>query len=147
MNNLTIIPIDKVIYVDGFPLFGFDMSGVPVDVHALQWANNSGTIERKGSADEIIDALPQWATDCYSMWITLKTQLDNPPPPTDEEKSAANKMQAMNLINSCDWTQLSDVNLTNKSDWATYRAALRVIINNPTPNDVFPTKPIEIWGQ
>lgn len=28
-------------------------------------------------------------------------------------------------LTSCDWTQLADVDLANKWDWATYRQALR----------------------
>lgn len=30
-----------------------------------------------------------------------------------------------NLLAQCDWTQISDCTLTNKTEWATYRQALR----------------------
>lgn len=43
-----------------------------------------------------------------------------------------------------DWTQLSDVDLTNKSDWAVYRQELRDMMNKGVPPKeiVFPTPPV-----
>ena len=43
----------------------------------------------------------------------------------------------------CDWTQSRDVNLSNDSDWTTYRQSLRDITNTYTSiyNVVWPTEP------
>jgi hypothetical protein len=43
-----------------------------------------------------------------------------------------------------DWTQLPDVDLANKSDWAVYRQALRdMMAQNEDPKlIVFPTPPV-----
>lgn len=60
------------------------------------------------------------------------------------------------LLQASDWTQMSDVTLSNKTDWATYRQALRDflstnqqnildgIINGDNPLEInFPTPPQE----
>lgn len=43
-----------------------------------------------------------------------------------------------------DWTQLPDVDLANKSDWAVYRQELRDMMNKGVPPKeiVFPTPPV-----
>lgn len=42
------------------------------------------------------------------------------------KRIAAGALQLRNkLLQDSDWTQIADVNLTNKADWATYRQALR----------------------
>jgi hypothetical protein len=45
---------------------------------------------------------------------------------------------------ACDWTQLPDVDLANKWDWAVYRQALRdMMAQNEDPKlIVFPTPPV-----
>lgn len=68
MNRLTIIPIDNAIYVDDLWMNGFDLTFIPDDVHALQWKDDKGWIERKGQADEMIGSLPQWAIQCLGLW-------------------------------------------------------------------------------
>jgi len=49
------------------------------------------------------------------------------------------------LLSQCDWTQASDVQLSaaKKQEWATYRQALRDIMETVTDpfNPAFPTKP------
>jgi Phage tail assembly chaperone protein len=48
------------------------------------------------------------------------------------------------LLSQCDWTQISDVQLTEqeKQDWRTYRQALRDITLQSDPfNLTWPTKP------
>lgn len=65
-----------------------------------------------------------------------------PQPPTADE----NKAKAEQLLTQSDWTQLPDVNLLNKNEFATYRAELRQIAINPVAGNIdFPTKPNEIW--
>lgn len=64
------------------------------------------------------------------------------PTPTSEQ----NKMDAEKRLLESDWTVLPDVNLANKSEWETYRAALRVIACNPQEGILnWPAKPQNVW--
>lgn len=45
--------------------------------------------------------------------------------PADEILVGRIKQWRIKELTSCDWTQLPDVDLANKWDWATYRQALR----------------------
>lgn len=72
MNRLTIIPIDKSVYIEGEAFMGIDLSFIPHDIHALQWQDNNGWIERKGFADEMISELPDWAMKCIDLWNEIK---------------------------------------------------------------------------
>jgi hypothetical protein len=65
------------------------------------------------------------------------------PLPTSEQ----NKQRAEQQLQDSDWTVLPDVNLANKSEWETYRAALRSIARNPQEGNVnWPTKPQNVWA-
>ena len=73
--NLTIINKDSAIYIDGISLSGIDLSltGIPDNVHALQWKVNLGWIEYKEEnfikpQNEIINSLPNWANNCVSVY-------------------------------------------------------------------------------
>jgi hypothetical protein len=83
--RLTIIPTDNTVYVENQPKLGLDLSacGIPQDVHALQWYETRGWIEPTNDEDPFTPALdnidiyelPQWALDCYQIWV------DTPFPP------------------------------------------------------------------
>ena len=46
------------------------------------------------------------------------------------------------LLNECDWTQLSDIPTETKAIWTEYRQSLRDITNQTNPFDiVWPVKP------
>ena len=45
MAHTTVIKADTAIYVDGVSVEGCDMSGLPNDLHALQWDGSKGHIE------------------------------------------------------------------------------------------------------
>ena len=52
------------------------------------------------------------------------------------------RKQRDSLLQSCDWTQLPDVTIPNKTEWASYRQALRDITNQADPyNIVWPSDP------
>lgn len=58
-----------------------------------------------------------------------------------------NKQQAEGRLLDSDWSVLPDVNLANKAEWETYRAALRDIARNPQEGNLdWPTKPQSIWA-
>ena len=82
MSNLTIIVDDKAVYLDGGVLSNLDFSntGIPSDVHALQWKKNVGWIEfidnpdgSKTKNNEVINALPDWANACINVFNTQVT--------------------------------------------------------------------------
>ena len=74
--NLTIINEDNAVYVDGMALAGLDLSttGIPLNVHALQWKVNLGWIEFQDNSDftkpanEVINTLPDWANNCVTIY-------------------------------------------------------------------------------
>lgn len=56
------------------------------------------------------------------------------------------KTEAKKIIKNTDWSVLPDVNISNKSDFITYRETLRNLILNPVENPVFPVEPEPIWN-
>lgn len=75
--NLTIIPVDGAVYVDGQSFSGLSFSA-PQDVHALQWKSTKGWIEFVDADDgtkpqnQAISELPQWALDAKAKWDEAK---------------------------------------------------------------------------
>jgi hypothetical protein len=75
--NLTIIPVDGAVYVDGQSISGLSFSA-PQGVHALQWKSTKGWIEFMDSDDgtkpqnQMISELPQWALDAKAKWDEAK---------------------------------------------------------------------------
>lgn len=55
------------------------------------------------------------------------------------------KRTAKKLIASTDWAVLPDVGLANLADFEAYRASLRELIKNPTPDPVWVTPPEPVW--
>ena len=56
------------------------------------------------------------------------------------------KNKAKQLISNTDWSVLPDVNITNKSEFESYRNILRNYIINPIENPEFPIEPQPIWS-
>ena len=83
-------------------------------------------------------------------WVYLVT-VENK---TTEEIVADTKSKAARvcadrnfLLSACDWSQLPDVSIPKKAEWATYRQALRDITNDPAfPNVTFPNNPDYVPG-
>ena len=57
------------------------------------------------------------------------------------------KDQAKQLITLSDWSVLPDVNISNKSEFESYRTQLRNLIINPVENPIFPVEPNPIWSK
>ena len=55
--------------------------------------------------------------------------------------------RAKELIAEVDWAMLPDVNLSNKSDFESYRSQLRAYIIEPIADPTWPVKPDPVWGQ
>jgi hypothetical protein len=86
--KLTIIPVDKTVYVDGNSrVLDLSSCGIPVNIHALQWYETEGEVEfnsKPKPPNEIIEALPEWANACVSVW---EAWTPPPPPPIAEGKN------------------------------------------------------------
>lgn len=82
-------------------------------------------------------------TEIYIIWKNNSWEIDET---LKSEFLKSNcKNQAKNLIAQSDWSVLSDVNISNKSEFETYRAILRNYILNPVENPDFPVEPEPIW--
>jgi len=80
MARVTVIPIDETVYVGNVWVQGIDMTGVPENIHALQWNWNdsaAGEIEfNDGSQNEIISELPAWAATCVERYNTKLAEIE-----------------------------------------------------------------------
>lgn len=147
--KLTITTDDKLVYEDGLCYFIEDFSGVPDNVHALQWNSDtsSGWIEfNNNQPNESISALPEWAVQLEAKWQEANYINNNPPAPTDEELKKQCKIKAKGLLYASDWAVLPDVNITNKEDFVVYRDILRGLVLQPQVDPVFPPTPIAQWA-
>lgn len=144
--QISIVTSDAVVCVDRMCFHDMDMTGVPSDVHALQWKDTSGHIEYQGHINEDIDALPSWVDAIVAAWQVKKDLIDNPPPLTEEQQIRYNQSKSTVLLQESDWAALPDVGLANQNEWLAYRAALREIRTNTTLDPVWPTMPQVIWA-
>lgn len=53
--------------------------------------------------------------------------------------------EAKKLLVNSDWAMLPDVNISNKAEFETYRAAVRALVFTPVANPTFPTEPQPVW--
>ena len=56
------------------------------------------------------------------------------------------KLESKKLIANSDWSVLPDVNISNKSEFESYRSQLRNLILNPVEDPIFPDEPQPIWS-
>lgn len=146
--RLTIIPIDSAVYKDGTTYANLKWTGTPANIHALQWFEDCGWLEFKNGEfpNQEITELPDWAVAAMAAWDVANNP-PPPPPPTPEEVKQSNLDAATQILKESDFTQLPDVNLANKQEWASYRLQIREIANNPpTTVIVFPLAPALLWN-
>lgn len=74
---------------------------------------------------------------------TLYDQL----PPTNEQLIATCKKRAKMKLTATDYSQTNDVaqDLLNVQEFVEYRAKIRTIFFNPSPNPVWPEEPVAQW--
>jgi len=148
--SLTIIVADKTIIKDGEAVLDCqqDLSWIPSNVHAVHWDGSSGEVEyTDGTPNETISSIgiySQAETDHANEKTRIATELaNNNPEPTDDLVILRSTRNG--LLSDCDWTQLSDAQLTDakKAEWVTYRQALRDLPANTSDpsNPTYPTKP------
>jgi hypothetical protein len=77
-------------------------------------------------------------------WTNVTTSW--PPAPSDDALKAECAATAKQLLVQTDFSQLGDVNLTNKSEFDAYRATVRALVLNPVVNPIWPTQPKAVWA-
>ena len=141
------VGINEVFYDE----LDFSACGVPVDVWALQWYSDHGDIEFISDAqNQEITLLPEWATKCIEVWQQANYEENHPLPPTAED----NKINAVTLLQSTDWTTIPDVAdptksnpyLANPQEFVVYRNAVRQYAIYPVGGNIdWPVLPQEVW--
>ena len=134
--------VDVADYRAMFPNTSFPPSGP--DAEFLE-ANGCMTVTIWKAYDQLTEKLASVAP--YIEENTVYTIAVEPLTPEEIEANTQSqwakvRTQRDNLLSSCDWTQLPDVNIPTKADWATYRQALRDITDQADPyNIVWPNNP------
>ena len=143
MAQISIIADDKMVVKDGDGINGLTLSSIPDDVWAVQWnsTTSKGHIEKRDlSVTEITElGIYQACVDEYEDALSKRPA---PYVPTAEELFRGERDS---LLSQSDWTQLADSPLSDskKTEWATYRQALRDLPASTTDyeNVTFPTPP------
>ena len=73
-SKLTIVPTDGMVSIDGLSYSELKMTGIPKNLHALQWFGKGGEIEYvaddygETKPNTRIDSLPKWAEKNIKVW-------------------------------------------------------------------------------
>jgi len=119
-------------YRDLFPNTSFNPSG-PDDAWLVE--NSCKKVNLYKDHDQLTQKLVSSVSYVEGDWVYLVSVVD-----LTEEEIASAKASAMSqirsqrdrLLSACDWTQIPDVTIPKKSEWATYRQALRDLPNTIT---------------
>ena len=91
---------------------------------------------------EKLSSVPPYIEDGQVFTIAVETLTPEEIQANTESQWAKVRSQRDSLLSGCDWTQLPDVTISNKADWATYRQSLRDITDQEDPyNIVWPVQP------
>ena len=150
--KLTIIPEDKFIAIGTTAYSGIstDWSYIPSGVHAVQWDGSSGEVE-------YTDGRPNVGITSLGVYEPAITHHENErlriaaivaaeqAQLADKDWDNEFRRQRRFILEDCDWTQATDSPLSSskKTEWATYRQALRDVPANTsdTKNVSWPTEP------
>ena len=129
-------------YRDMFPNTSFPPSGPDAEFLV---ENSCMTVTVWKAYDALTEKLASVAP--YIENDTVYTIAVEPLTPEEIEANAQSqwakvRSQRDALLSSCDWTQLPDVNIADKTEWAAYRQQLRDITDQTDPyNIVWPNDP------
>ena len=141
MAQISIIADDKMVVKDGNGINGLTLSSMPDDVWAVQWdsTTSKGHIEKRDLSVTEITELGIYQA-CVDEYEDALSKIPAPYEPTAEELFRGERDS---LLSQSDWTQLADSPLSDskKTEWATYRQALRDLPASTTDytNVTFPT--------
>lgn len=100
----------------------------------------------KPTYDAITENCVEGTPVCVTEWMQVWSVLPASPEEIAERTAAladSIRTQRNAKLSASDWTQLPDVTIATKPDWATYRQALRDITTQPgfPTNITWPTEP------
>lgn len=129
-------------YKDLFPNTSFPASGASDEFLA---ANNAKKVNLFKAHDRATQKLVSVAPYVEGEWVyTVEVQSKSAEEIAADVASKAAQVRAQRdaLLTACDWTQLPDVTIPKKAEWAAYRQALRDITNDPAfPEVALPNNP------
>lgn len=154
--QLTIIKDMGLVQVDGKGYDELDMTGIPDNVHAVQWYGSHGDIEYvDGTPNLDITELPAWALTAKSRRdakdaeevakaeaeeAEFKALMESP-----EHKAKLIRSERDRLLAGSDWVvvMMTELGAPVPAEWVNYRSALRnITVQNTFPESVvWPTKP------
>jgi uncharacterized LabA/DUF88 family protein len=73
---MTIIPVDSIVIIDGFPTPNVDLSWIPENVHAVQWYDTYGEIELVTREPNIDITELGIYEQAISLWESKKLELE-----------------------------------------------------------------------
>lgn len=153
--KVTIVPIDKIVIIDGTTISGVDLSFIDPSVHAVQWYGTTGSVEYKDAnvdyiiklthQEEITDIAPfQTAIDA-AIAKKQENDLEKVVVITDQMLSDQAYGKRSFLLYQSDWTQVADNQLTQieVNLWREYRQQLRdITLHSGFPTEItWPEKP------
>ena len=109
------------------------------------------------TALQVLTPTAEWTITDVTKYNTLAWHSTDVEKPTQQALDAEVARQAVNeplqacvdqakkLLAASDWSVLPDVNISNKAEFETYRAALRTLMFNPVAEPTFPTEPQPAW--
>ena len=146
--SLTIVTPDKAIGIGSTFISGIgtDMSWIPTDVHAVHWDGSTGEIEyNDGKPNATISEIGIYSQAETTLNNEIKRLDDLSPVHTTSYQWEVLRNQRTDKLLFCDWTQGNDSPLSNskKTEWATYRQALRDFPANTSDpkNPTWPSEP------
>ena len=156
--KVVIVPADNLVMVDGFGSEHVDMKNISESIHAIQWTGASGWIEFMTAEDgtkqpnQLITDISPYQTiidQCLQHKAEADLAASLPPSIKPPDIESVKKLAQAELLRT-DWTQLPDVNLVNKQEFAIYREWCRNMFFNPIdPNDpafVLMDSPNPVWS-
>lgn len=109
--RVAIIPEDGTVVKDGVAYTGLNLSGLPSNVHAVQWDTTGGEVEAETGENTPIDSLApyQAALDAWEAAHAEATAPEPPEPePTLEEKRESATLTRMEFMLALDNLGLYD---------------------------------------
>lgn len=120
----------------------------PTDEQLAEQGIYTVTLTPKPNVDyteDVTEKDPVYVDDCWTQVWEVAPATPEEIAIREEKIKENNKNKAMSLLTETDWTQLNDVSLINKDEFASYRQDLRTIVFNPQVDSIFPVKPQEQW--
>ena len=146
--KVTIVTADKCIGIGDTIISGIgtDMSWIPANVWAVHWDGSSGEIEyNDGTPNATMSEIGIYSQAETTFNNELKRLEDISPVNTTTYQWQMLRNQRDDKLLLCDWTQGNDSPLgsSKKTEWATYRQALRDLPANTSDpkNPTWPSEP------